>query len=292
MALLGLEPNDLAPACSGPELSPASVRHQLVSHPLLTLDALAELADRLPPDGVEHHLNDLPTVLVDGETPRLEGESPGELVRGVFTNRCWVVLWNIERDPAYAELLDGCLGEVTPLVTPHEPMVVREGFVFISAPNTVTPVHIDPEHNMLLQVAGDKTLYVGRFPDSASRHEQIERISQGNHRWLPFAATGEREFHMSPGVGVYVPPFAPHRVINGDGPCISLSVTWHTSSFFRDEQVYYVNARLRRLGFKPRPPGESAVRDALKASTLRLGGQALRAARGTAARVRARSDRT
>jgi mannose-6-phosphate isomerase-like protein (cupin superfamily) len=258
------------------------VEHRLFEHPLLSLEALAELAEGLPEGGVEHHRGELPAVLPGGETPQLEGVGAGDLVRGIGSNGCWVVLWNIERSPRYGELLDECLAEITPYATPGERVVLREGFVFISAPGSVTPVHIDPEHNVLLQFAGEKTMHVGRFVDEADRHAQIERVVLGGHRWLPTAATEEQRFDLTPGRAVYVPPFTPHRVRNGDGgPCISLSVTWRTAEFYRREQAYEFNAKVRRLGLSPKPPGGSALRDGVKAGLRVHGGKAL----GTARRV-------
>lgn len=290
MSLLGLDPGAFEAGRTddrGP--GPAEVGHQLRWHPLLTLDALGELADSLPEGYVEHHLNDLPDVLPGGRTAQLDGVGMGDLVRGVETNRCWVVLWNIEQSPRYAALLDECLAEITPHATPGERVVLREGFVFISAPNTVTPVHIDPEHNVLLQVVGQKTMTVGRFgADDGYRHREIERVVMGGHRWLPRSATDETSFDMTPGVGVYVPPFTPHRVRNGPGLCVSLSVTWRTSRYFRNELVYEINARMRRRGLSPRPPGESALRDLVKIGVLRGGGRTVGAMRQAVGRLHAR----
>ena len=42
------------------------VRHGLSDHPLFTLDAIAELADRLPPESVRRERGDLPFVNADG----------------------------------------------------------------------------------------------------------------------------------------------------------------------------------------------------------------------------------
>ena len=52
------------------------VDHDLVDEPLLTLDALADAADRLPAHLVEHHLADIPRVLPGGETKMLD-RTPG-----------------------------------------------------------------------------------------------------------------------------------------------------------------------------------------------------------------------
>ena len=69
----------------------------------------------------------------------------------------------MERDPEYAALLDACLGEVEALGHADARQIDhREAFVFVSSPGSVTPYHIDPEWNFLLQVRGSKTITV--FP--------------------------------------------------------------------------------------------------------------------------------
>ena len=45
----------------------------------------------------------------------------------------------------------------------HGGMHYRRGYIFISAPNATTPVHFDPEQNLLLQIRGRKEMNVGRF---------------------------------------------------------------------------------------------------------------------------------
>ena len=70
------------------------VQYPLADEPLATLDALADAADRLPAEQVEHHLGDLPVVLAGGESVRLD-RSPGDVVRGVEANRCWVMLLSL-----------------------------------------------------------------------------------------------------------------------------------------------------------------------------------------------------
>src|SRR4026209_1339860 len=76
---------------------PLAVRHTLADHSLLTLDALAELADRLPPASIERHRADL-DLMTPGGAPELEGP-PSQSVREIDTGNTWMVLWYIEQDP-------------------------------------------------------------------------------------------------------------------------------------------------------------------------------------------------
>ena len=39
-------------------------------------------------------------------------------------------------------------------------MFRREGFIFISSPGSITPFHMDPEYNFLLQIRGEKQISI------------------------------------------------------------------------------------------------------------------------------------
>jgi hypothetical protein len=258
---------------------PFTVEHSLTEHPLLSVESIARLADRIPAGSVEHNRGDVPEVLASGDAPR-EDLSAGEIARGIETNGCWMVLKHIEQDPEYKRLLDETLDEVAPLVSDREGgMHKREGFVFLSAPGSVTPSHIDPEHNFLLQVRGWKEMHVGHFGDPKAEQELLERYYAGGHRnieWKPEEAT---VYRLDPGQGIYVPVHAPHFVRNGDAVSVSLSITWFTPAIQRDARVHALNARLRRLGISPVPPGRRAAADHAKASAVRAMSAAKRAVR-------------
>jgi hypothetical protein len=156
---------------------PTGVRHSLADHPLLSLDAIAELADRFP-GRIERHSGDLPMVLPGG-APELEGK-PSDTVRGIEENGCWMVFWFLELDPEYKALLNQILDEVDPYL-PRDAggMIKREAFLFLSSPNAVTPVHFDHEHNFLLQIRGRKDMHVCPFPDVESECRELERLYDG-----------------------------------------------------------------------------------------------------------------
>jgi hypothetical protein len=272
--------------------APFTVRHTLSEHSLLTIEALAELADFLPSDLVEHNLSDLPKVLEarDRQLQTLD-QSPGEIARGIETNGCWMVLKEIEHHPAYRDLLNSALDEVSEQVRELDgPMVRRLGFVFLSAPNSMTPLHIDNEHNLLLQIRGEKRVGIGRFRDPNVENEELERLYEGvGTRYLEREPEAMEEFDLQPGDGVSVPLSFPHWVRSGDGVSISLSVTFQTPRSLRRAQVYALNARLRRLHIAPRAPDKDGVRDHVKAAAYRAGrvpvwlARSLRSRRGAAA---------
>jgi oxalate decarboxylase/phosphoglucose isomerase-like protein (cupin superfamily) len=74
---------------------------------------------------------------------------------------------------------------------------------------------------------------------------------------------------IGPGDGVYIPPYRPHWLSNGDDVSLSLTLTFFNPQNETESLVQVFNARLRRLGLSPRREGESAVRDAAKARFMR-----------------------
>jgi hypothetical protein len=259
--LLELDPRTCADAIGRREFG---IRHTLADHPLLSLEAIAELADSLPSGAIERHEARQP-LLVPGGCPELSGP-PSETVRTIETNGRWMVLWNIEQVGAYRRLLDAILDEAVPFLPARERgMGRREAFLFLSAPLSVCPVHFDPEHNFLLHIRGSKQINVGRFPDREWERRELDRYHDGGHRNLVEIPPCSNTFHMQPGDGVYLYPWVPHWVYNGPAACMSLSITFRTRRSERDEFVHSLNARLRRSGLSPLPAGESEFVDGVKA---------------------------
>ncbi|WHO38332.1 cupin-like domain-containing protein [Sphingobium sp. AP49] len=247
---------------------PVKLEHGLVGHPLLTLDGLAALAERMPAERVEYNLGKLPLGLRPEDTPS-NGLTLGETIRTIETNGSWAVLKNVEQDQAYAVLLDAALAELEPAVLRSTgPMLNREAFIFLTSPDSITPFHMDPEHNILLQIMGTKTMTV--FP---ARDEELvpaqksEAFHGGGHRNLVwqdgFRARGT-PFALVPGDAVHVPVKAPHFVENGPAVSISLSVTWRSDRSVAEGELHSFNALLRKRGLPTGPvserPEEQGVR--------------------------------
>ena len=248
--------------------------HALTDHPLMTLDALATLAEALPGESVEWNPGALPIGIDPADVPR--GDlSVGDTIRRIDASASWVVLKRIERVPAYAALLQEALGELAAIVTPRTgAMHQLEGFVFISSPGSVTPFHFDPEHNILLQLRGHKTMTV--FPGGDERllsAEAQEAFHLGqHHRNLPwddaFAALGEA-VELHPGEAIHVPVKSPHWVQNGPAPSISLSITWRSEWSYAEADARAFNRVLRGIGVRPARPGAFPARNAGKALAWR-----------------------
>ena len=248
--------------------TPFLVPHRLAGHTLFTLACLVELSKRLPASQVEYNAGEVPVGLDPARTPR-NGLSPDETIRRIAECRSWLVLKHVEDDPAYRRLLDDCLAGVRAasarltagLRDPH-------AFIFVSSPGAVTPYHLDPEENFLLQIGGRKTMSVFDRSDRMVVSERdLERFLGGAHRnlaWRDDFQSRARTFELAPGDAIHVPFAAPHWVQNGPEVSISFSVTFNTRASMRMQHAHRLNARLRQWGVAPVPVGRSALRDALK----------------------------
>jgi hypothetical protein len=239
--------------------TPAKLPHGLLEHELLQLDALVDLANALPADSVEYNPGKLPIGIKPEDVP-VSKLSAAETIRSIEENGSWMVLKRVEQHPAYAQLLKNTLAEIEPLVAGRTgQMLGLEGFIFISSPGSVTPFHFDPEHNILLQVRGQKTMTV--FPaddEELVRPEAHEKFHLGQHHrnqhWEPeFAAKGQ-PITIVPGEAIYVPVKAPHWVQNGDAVSISLSITWRSDWSYSEADARAFNHLLRKTGVTPRTP--------------------------------------
>lgn len=234
------------------------LHHHLPDHPLLSLEALALLAESLPAGQVEFNPGDVPIGIRPEDVPS-NGLSIGQTIRTIDTNRSWAVLKNIESEGAYRTLLMDLLAELKPVVERRTgAMLTPQGFIFVSSPGSITPFHFDPEHNILLQLKGTKVMNVWPAGDErfADRREH-ERYHTGGHRNLPWRDDyhdAAQQVPLAPGDAVLMPVMAPHFVTNGDTPSISLSITWRSEWSYRESEAHAANAALRRMGLDPVMP--------------------------------------
>ncbi|WP_340168091.1 transcriptional regulator [Parasphingorhabdus sp.] len=180
--------------------------HNMFSHELLTLDALARLGTSLPEKSIEYNPGDLPVGIKPEDVPG-NVMTIGDTIRKIDQSASWAVLKNIEQMPEYEALLNSLLSEIRPILKP-------QGYIFVSSPDAVTPYHFDPEHNILLQLRGEK--WMTTFP-AGNAHYAADEIHEGYHLgghrnlvWQDdFEAEGTRH-HLTPGKAIFVPVMAPH----------------------------------------------------------------------------------
>jgi hypothetical protein len=244
-------------------------RHGLAAHPLFALDAVARLAAALPIEDVEHNAGALPIGVDPRAVPR-SNRAVGETLASIDAAGAWVALKYIEKVAPYGTLLERCLAEIRPLAERLAPgMCQPHAFLFVSSPRAVTPYHIDPEHNFLLQIRGRKrvTVWDPADRDAVSELDLEKFLSGGRHRNLPWredlAARGVA-FELGPGDGLHIPVTAPHWVQNLDEVSVSLSVTFRSEVSEAREAVFKVNRMLRALRWAPAPVGRRPFVDGIK----------------------------
>jgi hypothetical protein len=260
--------------------APGIVPHGLVGHPLFELEALIALAARMRPIDVEQNIGDLP-IGIDPDKVAHNGLSVADTIRGIEENGSWMVLKFVEQDPLYRALLEEVLAEIRPLVAAKTGAMIKlEGFIFLSSPNAMTPFHFDPEHNILMQLRGSKTMTVFPAGDGEIADARLhEAFHMGAHRNLPFRdefATKGTPFEIGPGQAIYVPVKAPHFVRNGPGTSISFSVTWRSEWSYREADVHGLNHLLRKAGLDPAPPARFPHQNRVKSVAYRAVAKARR----------------
>jgi hypothetical protein len=242
------------------------LRHHLKDHPLFQLDRLARLAASLPADQVEFNGPVQPNQ--DPSLTPSNGLSAEETVRRIEDCRSWMVIKNVESDPEYKALLDACLDQVAEQTQGRMGGAKkRQAFIFVTSPNNVTPLHMDPEYNFLLQVRGTKRMSLFDHKDRSIVSDEKLELYPGKHRNLPYREEFESvatQQHLAPGDAIFVPLFDPHWVQNGPEVSVSFSITWHTEYSLRMVKLSYVNAALRKFGMPQASAGTYPTLDAVK----------------------------
>lgn len=249
---------------------PFILRHNLAGHSLFDIPALVELSRRLPEEHVKYNAGNIAV------TERLyrgpgNGLSIQETIRRIEECGSWMVLKFVEQDAQYNALLNRCLDEMEEMAARFGSKTLRrQAFIFVTSPRSVTPYHADPEHGFLLQIRGAKTI---KLVDNSviSEQEYEKYFGEGENPFFkPECNQAASAFDITQGFGVHVPFAMPHWVENGDGVSVSFSITFRTKECERKNIVYAVNNRLRKRGLKPKPYGQSSLRDSIKFNGFRV----------------------
>jgi hypothetical protein len=264
----------------------ARLRHNFHTHPLFQMPELARLAKELMPLGhcrfVQPGLTQASPFSHDDHHP--DGRGIEDFFRNIEEPGSWIALYYVQLIPRYRALLEQILETVRPTIEREQSGIFDVmGFIFISAPPSVTPFHIDRENNFWLQLHGRKTLSVWDPTDretvSADAVEDfiVDRTLRKVRLKDEYRARGHH-FDSVPGDGVYFPSTSPHMassdvewVTPGNGVSASIGVTFYTDSTRRTARIHQINRVLRKkLHVEPTYPGTSKAIDAVKSPLGRL----------------------
>lgn len=244
-----------------------TIKHNLLEHSLFTLESLIDLAKALPESQMEWNAGDASISQDPNKTPS-NGLSPEDTIRQIEQTKSWLVLKNIQAVPEYKKVLHDCLSEIEDLTNRHVTGVSqRAGFIFISSAGAITPFHIDPEHNFLLQLRGSKTMSIfDPFDRDVIAEEHIENTYYGEHKhrnliYKDEFQSREDSLVLQPGDAIHVPIHAPHWVKNGPEVSISFSITFRSDQSQKNVRIHTLNGRLRGMGVSPKGLGKSALVD-------------------------------
>jgi len=258
-----------------------AIHHDFHLHPLVQLPRLAQLAQASWPKGLCRFMAPGATEASPMEEAiRMrcpDGRRIDEVFRHIEEPGAWVALYNVESDPAYKSFLDEVIEAARPLLGRQQSGIFRIcGYIFISAPPSVTPFHIDRENNFWLQLRGRKTITVwDRSDHEIVAPEAVERFLltgslEGVRLVDAYRARG-REFESRTGDGVYFPCTSPHMTRSGtdwarpgDGVAVSIGVVFYTRQTLRHARVSLCNHEMRCRGWIPTPPGRNRLLDAVK----------------------------
>ncbi len=250
---------------------PFEVNHSFYgSHPLFTLPRLKQLSAFLRTNGYNVHLDagDVKIGQRWDEVPPHQW-SFEETMERIEHAGAWIILKQVEKDPEYAELLEQFVEQLSSLTGRDVKREARitEVTIFITSPLRITSYHIDRECNFLLQVSGEKDMYIfDRTDREVLPEHEIERFwSVDNNAPVYREQYQDRALtvRLRPGSGVHVPVNCPHWLKNGNNVSISLSVSYQFHDSVR-KNLYQANYYLRRMGLNPTPPGHKPAVDASK----------------------------
>ena len=258
--------------------------HNFYEHPLLQLDQLEALAHRLLPSKqcrfITPGAKQSSKFIHHAESP--DGRGLSDVFANISEPGSWVALYNAETDPQYADLVNEAISSVEHLVDREQPGIFSpQAFIFISAPPSVTPFHIDRENNFWLQIHGRKVMNVWDSHDRGiiPAHTVESFIIDGSLHDVTLKdefMDARYEWDLGPGEGVYFPSTSPHStrtentwVTPENGVTVSIGIVFYTKATRRHAYIHSVNRLLRRFNVSPRFPGESPF-DGLKLSLGRL----------------------
>jgi hypothetical protein len=195
--------------------------HHLSDDPLLSVNALIEAAEELPPSMIE-------CVSYQAGTPLID------IIKNIKTSSSWLIFRNLEQLSRYEKLMNTIIqalinGGLMKKGDFHDLMC----FAFLSSPLVKTPFHIDPEHNFLIQIKGTKIVRINNHQQKPiiSNREISDFYKDEVGYILNFDERYDKRlesFFLNSSTGVYIPVAYPHLVNNGTEMSVSFSVTFRT----------------------------------------------------------------
>ena len=259
---------------------PLQFAHNMHQSELFEKKALVELLDNYPRDQfsiIHMGADDEEKKWQEGETNGLSG---AEIFNAVEQGRLWVNLRNTRRvQSEYGALLAELFGELGDALGGRAFPPLSMG-ILISSPNAQVYYHCDLPNQSLLQIAGEKTIWVYPPQPPFLSGEDLERISIFElevdleyQKWFDDYAM---KFALKPGQALNWPLNSPHKVVNGNMVNVSVTTEYWTKAAKLRHRINMANGMLRfKYGLNPRSRRTSGlgfwVKDRFDAVVSRTG---------------------
>jgi hypothetical protein len=220
-------------------------------------------------DGLSELSRDLPQGWVVASRPDREFEDPRTTVDRPEPDALAAMVSDVRESPVSIRLyhleLVPALRAVTSAVAAPVRALTAEGGVrdvnlalFLAPPGAVTSAHPDRHHNLLLQVAGTKDVWIeDATADLVGRHRRNVSYFRSPGDGVPSLPTA-RLVRLGPGDGVYIPPTSFHWTrTTGDDGSVALSIGFSTARTAGEARVSQIDVSLHRLGWRRSRPVRS-----------------------------------
>lgn len=234
--------------------SPFKAKNSLVHHPMFEHQRIKRLLRTLPREFVE--IRAVQTVATNDGTylrgEMLKNADPVASFERLEEQPTWILLhktWIYDAD--YRQLLNEYLGELSEQSEEIARGISDFGcWMFLSSGKSLIHFHCDSDQSFLNQIWGSKTIFVypTRILPECVLEWTVHTGEQGQTYNPEYEAQMFPPVELNPGESVFLPLYAPHRVINDDSICISWNVGFHTRRSTRRTKIHLINRELRSLG--------------------------------------------
>jgi hypothetical protein len=254
------------------------LRHHLADEPLLSMESLRKLANRMYARKEVRFKPPEPTDLFISNDQHSDGWSIDEVFDRLEQPGSWMAIYHLTSDPEYADLCRSLLAEIDRHIGSIDPGLHGADLaIFLSSGPTETPYHIDQHPVFFFQLKGRKlmNLWDSRDPEVVPpqlAEEFLCERREGLFRYQEAFQSKVMEFELAPGDGLYWPATTPHYVRTqsywakpGDGVSLSFNISYYTKATRRRFCISTLNRILKqRTSIRPIPFGVSPLRDSLK----------------------------
>lgn len=254
--------------------APALIDHDVPAY-LASDDALIHLLDRYLADLIDINVYSFD---IDGQVSLAtgsRGQADGRAVlQAIKAGRLWVNLRSCET--AHPGLWAEVQRAFAPLAAQLGASNARKmtGQLIISSPAARVPFHFDAAGVVLFHLRGVKRVWVYPTTEAFLPQDAMEKvIMRTTTEELPYQRIMDGaawRFDIAPGQALTWPLYAPHRVENQEGLCVSLSMDYQTWASRITTGAHRANGVLRSRGWTIRPMAETSWphRAALWAASL------------------------